>query len=118
MQKRPPSAGKVPCGVGGWCGLWDWPPGWEAERCGVGSAVVVGEHLTEAAWPIRDGAAADLTGRDRKTGNGHREAAGAWAAHRLHGATVPEWPCAMPRVLLAACKAVRVDHGLRRVRSG
>jgi len=48
--------------------LWDWPPGREAERCGVGPAVVVGEHLTGAAWPIRNGAAADLTGRDRKTG--------------------------------------------------
>jgi hypothetical protein len=55
MQKRPPSAGKVLCGVGGWCGLWDWPPGREAERFGVGPAVVLGERRAEAAWLIRNG---------------------------------------------------------------
>ncbi len=93
--ERPPSAGKVLCGVGGWCGLWDWLPGREAERFGVGPAVVLSEHLAGVAWPVRNGAAADLTGRDRKTGNGHRETAGTWAAHRLQGATVPEWPCAV-----------------------
>ena len=36
--ERPPSAGKVPCGIGGWRGLWDWLPGPEAERFGVGQA--------------------------------------------------------------------------------
>ena len=104
--ERPPSAGKVRCGVGGWCGLWDWLPGREAERCGVGSAVVLSEHLAEAAWPAGGGAAADLTGRDRNTGNGHGEAAGTWAAHRLHAATVAEWPCAVPHALLAAKQCV------------
>ena len=57
MLKGRPSAGKVPCGVGGWCGLWDWPPGREAGRCGAGPAVVLGELLTGAAWAMRDGAA-------------------------------------------------------------
>jgi len=98
----------VPCGVGGWCGLWNWLPGREAERFGVGPAVVLSEHLTEAAWPVCNGAAADLTGRDRKTGNGHREAAGTWAAHCLHAATVPEWPCAVPHALFAARQCVRI----------
>ena len=90
----------------------------EAGRCGVGPAVVLGELLTGAAWAIRNGAGADLTGRDRETGNGHRVAVGTWAAHRLHGATVPEWRWAVPRALLAGCKAARADHGLRLVRSG
>jgi hypothetical protein len=42
----------------------------------MGPAVVLGQDLTEAAWPVRHGAAADLTTGDRQLGNGHREAAG------------------------------------------
>jgi hypothetical protein len=34
-------------------------------------AVVLGQDLAEAARPVRDGAAADLAARDRKTGNGY-----------------------------------------------
>jgi hypothetical protein len=45
------------------------------------SAVVLGQHLTEAAGPIRHGAAADLATGDRQLGNGHREAAGRRLAH-------------------------------------
>ena len=96
-----------PAGVGVWRGLCDWLPGWEAKRCGVGSAVVLSEHHAEAAWPVRNGGA-DLTGRGRKTGNGHREAAGTWAAHRRPGATVPDWRCAVPYALLAAKQCVQI----------
>src|SRR5260221_3301206 len=38
MQKRPPSAGKVPCIVGGGCGLLGCPPGRGAWRRGGGPA--------------------------------------------------------------------------------
>ena len=51
-------------------------PGREAERFGMGTAVVLGQSLTEAAGPVRDGAVADLATGDRQLGNGHREAAG------------------------------------------
>ena len=51
-------------------------PGRDAERFGVGPAVVFGQDLAEAAGPVGDGAAADLAARDRKLGNGHWEAAG------------------------------------------
>jgi hypothetical protein len=37
---------------------------------------VLSQDLTEGARPVRDGAAADLAARDRKLGDGHREAAG------------------------------------------
>jgi hypothetical protein len=41
----------------------------------MGSAVVPGQYLTEAARPVRDGAVADLATGDRQLGDGHREAA-------------------------------------------
>jgi hypothetical protein len=47
--------------------------GREAERFGMGPAVVLGQDLTEAAGPVRDGAVADLAMGDRQLGNGHRE---------------------------------------------
>ena len=50
--------------------------GREAERFGMGTAVVLGQNLTEAAGPVRDGAVADLATGDRQLANGHREAAG------------------------------------------
>ncbi len=61
---------------GGVRGLRDQLPGIEAERFGMGLAVVLGQDLTEAARPVRDGAVADLAAGDRKTGDSHREAAG------------------------------------------
>jgi hypothetical protein len=39
----------------------------------MGSAVVLGEDLTDAAGLVRDGAAADPAARDGKMGNGRRE---------------------------------------------
>jgi hypothetical protein len=51
-------------------------PGTEAERFGMSPAVVPGQDLAEATGPERDCAAADLAARDRKLGDGHREAAG------------------------------------------
>jgi hypothetical protein len=50
--------------------------GGEAERFGMGPAVVLGQHLGEVAWPVRDGAAADLATGDRKLGDGHGKTAG------------------------------------------
>jgi hypothetical protein len=50
--------------------------GREAERFWMGTAVVLGQNLTEAAGPVRDGAVADLATGYRQLGNGHREAAG------------------------------------------
>ena len=32
--ERPPSAGKVPCGLGGLCGLWDWQSGGKPSASG------------------------------------------------------------------------------------
>jgi hypothetical protein len=52
-------------------------PGRKAERFRMGSAVVVGQDLTEAAGPIRHGTVANLATGDRKLGNGHRETVGA-----------------------------------------
>ena len=49
-------------------------PGTEAGRFGVGPAVVLGQDLAEVPGPVGDGAVADLAARDRKMGNGHREA--------------------------------------------
>jgi hypothetical protein len=51
-------------------------PGRDAEGFGMGPAVVLGQDLAEVAGPVRNGAVADLAARDRKMGNGHREAAG------------------------------------------
>jgi hypothetical protein len=48
----------------------------EAERFGMGPAVVLGQDLTEAARPVGNGLTADLAARHRKMGHGHREAAG------------------------------------------
>jgi hypothetical protein len=42
----------------------------------MGTAVMLGRDLTEAAGPVRHGALADLATGDRQLGNGHREAAG------------------------------------------
>jgi hypothetical protein len=57
-------------------GCRDRLPGCELERFGMGPAVVLGQHLSEGAGPVRDGAVADLAAGDRKPGDGHREAAG------------------------------------------
>ncbi len=57
-------------------GLRDRLPARQAERFGMGPAVVFGQDLAEVAWPVRDGAAADLAAGDREIGNSHREAAG------------------------------------------
>src|ERR1022692_959265 len=51
-------------------------PGSGAERFGMGPTVVLGQNLTEVAGAVRDGAMANLATGDRKTGNGHRKAAG------------------------------------------
>jgi hypothetical protein len=50
--------------------------GGDAECFGMSTAVVLGQDLTKAARPVRDGAVADLATGDRQLGNGHREAAG------------------------------------------
>jgi hypothetical protein len=55
--------------------------GRDAERFGMGPAVVPGQDLTEAAGPVRHGALADLATGDRQLGDGHREAAGRGLAH-------------------------------------
>ena len=54
----------------------EWLPGREAERLGMGPAVMLGQDLAEVAGPVGDGASADLAARHRKLGNSHREAAG------------------------------------------
>ena len=64
---RSPRAGKP--------GLSGRLPGRQAERFGMGPAVVLGQDLGEAAWPVCDGAAADLAARGRQLGDGHREPA-------------------------------------------
>ena len=51
-------------------------PGGQAERFGMGPAVVLGQGLAEAAGPVRHGAAADLAAGERQLGNGDGEAAG------------------------------------------
>jgi hypothetical protein len=40
-------------------------------RTGKGGTVLTPQRLAEAAWPVCDCALADLTPRDRQTGNGH-----------------------------------------------
>jgi hypothetical protein len=54
-----------------------------AERFGMGPPVVLGQDLTQAARPVRDGAVTDLATGDRQLGNDHREAAGRRLVH-LH----------------------------------
>ena len=49
--------------------------GREAERLGVGSAVVLGKHFTGLAGPVSDGAVTYLAARNRKVRNSHRKAA-------------------------------------------
>jgi len=49
-------------------------PGRDAERFGMGLAVMLGQDLTKAAGPVRHGAVADLATRDRQLGQGNREA--------------------------------------------
>ncbi len=63
-------------GMADGAGLGGRLPGSDAERFGVGPAVVLGQNLAEVAGPVRDGAVAELAARDRKLGNGHRKAAG------------------------------------------
>jgi hypothetical protein len=75
QQGRPEPAEARPAWACG-AGLRDRLPGREAERFGVGPAVVLGQDLAEVAGPVGDGAVADLAARDRKVGNGHGEAAG------------------------------------------
>src|SRR5260221_6064211 len=65
-------------------GLGGRLPGRDGEHVRVGPAVVLGQDLAEIARPVRDGAVADLTSRDRKMRNGHREAAGTLIAHHFH----------------------------------
>jgi len=48
-------------------GYWDgWP-----SASGWSPTIMLGQDLAEAAQPVRDGTAAELAARDRKTGNGH-----------------------------------------------
>jgi len=51
-------------------------PGRDAERFGMGPAVVLGQDLTEVPGPVRNGTVADLATGDRQLSDGHREAAG------------------------------------------
>jgi hypothetical protein len=69
--------------------------GRDAERFGVSPAVVLGQHLTEVAGPVGDGAVADLTARDRELGNGHGKAAGPCIAHHLYDASPVALTCAL-----------------------
>jgi hypothetical protein len=77
-------------------------PGRQAERFGMDPAVVLGQDLAEAARPVRDGAAADLAARDRKTGNGYGETAGTGLAHRFHDASPARLTVRPPRAGRAA----------------
>jgi hypothetical protein len=67
--------------------LRDRLPGRQPECFRVGPSVVAGQHLAKGAWPVGDGALAEPAARDRQTGHGHREAAGARITHRLHDAS-------------------------------
>jgi hypothetical protein len=51
-------------------------PGRDAERFGMGPAVVLSQDLAEPAGPVRHGAPADLATGDRQLGDGHGEAVG------------------------------------------
>jgi hypothetical protein len=54
-----------------------------AERFGVGPAVMLRQHLANVAGPVGEGAVTELAAGDRQMGDGHREAARTWHAHRL-----------------------------------
>jgi hypothetical protein len=76
---RPIDAGD---GTRGQCGQpREGLPGRDAERSGMGPAVVLGQDLIEAAGPVRHGALADPATGDRRLGDGHGEAAGRGLAH-------------------------------------
>jgi hypothetical protein len=94
-----PAADLVP----GFCGRL---PGRQAERFGMSAAVVPSQDLGETAGPVREGAAADLAARDRQLGDGHREAARTWRAHRFYDASPVR--VALPASCIAAW---RVAHG-------
>ena len=92
-------------------------PGWQAERFGMGPAVVLSQDLAEAAGPVRDGAAADLAARDRKMGNGHGKTAGTGLAHRLHDASLARLTLHAPRACKAADSAALDGAGPESYRS-
>src|SRR5208282_6114270 len=71
----------------------------------MGSAVVLGEDLAEAAGPVCDGAAADPAARDGKMGNGRREAAGTGGAYLFYDASPAEVTLRAPRARCAADEA-------------
>ena len=50
-------------------------PGRDAERFGMGPAVVLGQDLAKAAGAVRHGAVADFAAGDWQLGNGHWEVA-------------------------------------------
>ena len=50
--------------------------GGDAERFGMGPAVMLGQDLADVAGPVGEGTVADLAAGDRQVGDGHREAAG------------------------------------------
>lgn len=56
-------------------GAWGALLGRDAERFGMGPAVVLGQDLTEVAGPVGHRAVADLAAGDGQLGDGHREAA-------------------------------------------
>ena len=62
-------------------------PGREAERLGVGPAIVLGQDVAGLPGPVRDGAAADLAACNRKMRHGYREAAGTCSAHHVNHAS-------------------------------
>jgi len=71
-----------------------WLPGREAERFGMGPAIVLGQDVAGLPGPVRDGAMADLAACNRKMRHGYREAAGTCSAHHVNhassaGVTVP-----------------------------
>jgi hypothetical protein len=74
MFVAPDRAGDKTCGVMQAAG--GRLPGRDAERFGMGPAVVLGQDLAEAAGPVRHGAVADLAAGDGQLGDGHGEAAG------------------------------------------
>jgi hypothetical protein len=50
---------------------------------------MLGQDFAELAGPVGDGALAELSVRDRKMGNGHRETARRCAAHHIYDASPP-----------------------------
>jgi len=91
-------------------------PGRQAERFGMGPAVVLGQDLVEAARPVRDGTAADLAARDRNMGNGHGETAGTGLAFRLHDASPAILTLRPPRACRSADSAALDGAGPRSYR--